>query len=188
MSVMNIRAFPDEDIALYVRSKDSETFREIIFRYEKKLIRYMTFLVKNDLTAHGLVQTTFLTVYRDLNQYSPRLKFSSWMYRKAHEEFAHFYKAQRKTTQAVGSYPGLFEELISDDDFENEFSDPKLVKHIAQYASNLKVMYREPLVLHFIEQRSYDEIRDILQLPVTIIAGRITKGRRLIEKKYGKAS
>ncbi len=55
-------------------------------------------------------------------------------------------------------------------------------KEIEKHLSNLKVKYREPIVLYYFEEKDYQEISDILEIPVSTVGTRLKRGRSEIKK------
>jgi len=182
---MDVRALPDEDLVSYIRAENSEAYAEVVSRYQDALVRYSSFMIKNEFTAHELVCDAFVNAYRDLNSYSPRLKFSSYLYRTMHHTLSEFLKKQR-TSESFDESESFEEELRDLTLVEGEERDPEIVSHVLRYARHIPLLYRDPLVLHFIELKSYNDISDILQIPVSSVESRIVQGKNMLRKKHGK--
>ncbi|MBP9821113.1 RNA polymerase sigma factor, partial [Candidatus Saccharibacteria bacterium] len=76
----------DEQIVQLVISGNKEKFGDIMERYEPKLMRYVVYLAHDEPMATDIVQETFIKSYKNLKSYNPKYKFSSWIYRIAHNE------------------------------------------------------------------------------------------------------
>ena len=69
--------------------KDHQNFRYLVERYEPLLLRYMRRIANvSKEEAEDLLQEIFIKVYKNLNGFDQKLKFSSWIYRIAHNEIA----------------------------------------------------------------------------------------------------
>ncbi len=178
---MDLRTIPDEDLVVYVREVDLSVYREVVDRYDIQLLRYARNLLGNELTAHTVVQESFISVYKNINAFNPRLKLSNFLYRAVHQEALGFISKHLHHAKK-GEFEDFAEEFISEEDIETEFSDKELIKHIQMSLHALPIKYREPLILHFFEQKSYDEIVGILQISASAVAARISVGKSLVKK------
>ncbi len=76
-----------------VALKDRHAFSEIVHRYEAAIRRYVKRLgCKNENDVDDVLQEIFIKVFINLNDYDPNLKFSSWLYRIAHNETISFFR------------------------------------------------------------------------------------------------
>lgn len=171
---------PDEDLAIYVREVDLEAYREIVIRYETKLLRYAMHMLGNELSAHEVVQEAFLDAFKTIHQFDPHQSFSNFIFRATHRAIIRHFSNKKHLNP--GTYELISEEFMNEDDLENEFAEKKFLEHVLTHMRRLPLMYKEPLVLHFLEQKSYDEIVEILQIPSASVAVRIAYGKTKIKK------
>src|SRR4030066_1257110 len=95
----NISKLSDEKVVLLIREKDKELYSEIIRRYEKKLLGYANYLIFDEADAADVVQNTFIKAYINLNGFKIGNKFSSWIYRIAHNEAMNVLNKHKKLVQ-----------------------------------------------------------------------------------------
>jgi hypothetical protein len=76
----------DPDVALMLRVKDGDAvaFTTLVETYQPRLIRVLRHIVGSDSVAEDLVQDVFLRVWRARKNYSPKAKFSTWIFHIAH--------------------------------------------------------------------------------------------------------
>ncbi len=159
--------------------EDVDWFGLLVERYEERLKRYILRISSFPIeTVEEILQDVFLKTWKNLNGFSGSVKFSSWIYRIAHNEtISAFRKAKaRGHDQQVE----LDEELFIPDknDFVREF-DQKLTAHkIQKTLEQLPEKYREVLVLKFLEDQSYEEIADILHCPMGTVATLISRAKK----------
>ena len=67
---------------------------------------------------------------------------------------------------------------------EEEFQRKELQKVIMSSLNELPIIYREPLVLYFLEEKSYNEITDILRIPMGTLSTRINRAKKYLRKIY----
>ncbi len=176
----------DEELVILVK-KNSECFGCLISRYENKMIRYIRRIsAVNEEMAEDIAQNIFLKVYINLNQFDPKLKFSSWVYRIAHNETINYWRRNSKGKQPDVSWD-QHESLknIIKDSFNTE-------QRVYQKITNEEVMvvinqlenkYREVIILSYIEGKNYQEIADILNKPLGTIGTLINRGKKILAKK-----
>ncbi|OGH94298.1 MAG: hypothetical protein A2538_01920 [Candidatus Magasanikbacteria bacterium RIFOXYD2_FULL_41_14] len=165
----------DEELVVAVREKDKDLYAEIIRRYQIKLAHYLRKFISHPDELEDVLQEVFIKVYRNLNDFDISRKFSSWIYRIAHNEALNHLKKYRKELIAVDS-----EELqIMDDKLDvANIADRNLLKiDVRRALSMLKLKYRDPIILYFFEQKSYEEISDILHLPKNTVGTLIARGK-----------
>ena len=86
----------DEEIARLVQSGEIESFDILIERYEAKMKRYAKRFLFDYEEAEDLAQEVFLKVYINIQSFKTSKKFSSWIYRIAHNEFINAIKKKGK--------------------------------------------------------------------------------------------
>ena len=153
--------------------KDRNAFAILVSRYEAPLYRYIVRLGAADVEAtKDILQEVFIKAYINLNDYDPSLSFSAWLYRIAHNETINQYRKQQNRPRHVEKEEDLelFERIADDLDIEAQ-SDAVLQRKAIQKVLNaLEERYRDVLILRFFEEKTYDEISDILQIPMGTVA------------------
>jgi RNA polymerase sigma-70 factor, ECF subfamily len=167
----------DEKVVEVVRGGDSDVYGEVIRRYQEKLLRYAVYLVNDEQKAADVVQNTFIKVYVNLNGFNLNKKFSSWIYRITHNEAMNMVKKNKREVMMNEDFDG-----DSGVDVEKEYGKKELGRMIRECLDKTPLKYREPLGLHYLEEKSYKEISDILRVPVGTIGTRINRGKLLMKK------
>lgn len=176
-------ALPPSDEELVALSlKEQAFFGELVRRYEQKLARYVRRLgVRNEDDQQDVLQEIFLKVYRNLNGFDSKLKFSSWIYRIAHNEAVSWYRKQhvRPEGHLIFDSDELFSFLKSAEDSQEVQFDKNInAKVITEALEQIDEKYREVLILRYFEHKEYEEISDILQLPVGSVGTLLHRGKK----------
>ncbi len=171
-----IKNLSDEELVDYVRKKDKESYAEVIRRYKDKLLRYALYLTEDEDKAEDVVQESFIKAYVNLNGFDTRKKFSNWIYRIAHNEAMNVLNEKK---QAVLNGDVDFDSGV---DLENELVEKELKDKARYCLKRLPVIYREPLILYFFDEKSYEEISDVLRIPVGTVGTRINRAKVLMRK------
>lgn len=165
--------------------KDKHAFIKIVERYEAPLRRYVRHLGSKDSNdADDILQEIFIKVFVNLNGYDSDLKFSSWIYRIAHNETVSFFRKKKIRAYVLNSEDSEeFFDNLSDDKDSFETAKQRYDAEIVQGAlSVLPEKYEEVLVLRFLEGKSYAEIGDILRVPEGTVATLINRGKKELRK------
>lgn len=175
--MQNFQKHSDEEIVEIVRTKDKELFSEIIKRYEQKLLRYATYLLNDSEKATDVVQESFTKTYINLNSFNAKYKFSSWIYRITHNEAINYINKYKNEKS-------LFENLQIESgvNLEDEYSKNEIINMIKSCITEMPIMYKEPLALFYLEDKSYKEIGDILRIPASTVGVRIGRAKALMKK------
>jgi len=159
-------------------------FAHIIHRYEAKLSRYLRRLgVQNDDDRADVLQDIFIKVYKNLHGYDQSLPFSSWIYRIAHNEAVSWYR--KRTARPEGHMVLDSEDILNFQKSEEESSEVAFDKQInaeqlAEALEKIDEKYRAVLILRFFEHKDYNEISDILQIPVGSVGTQIHRGKKAL--------
>jgi RNA polymerase sigma-70 factor, ECF subfamily len=166
----------DEEIADKVRTTDTNLFAVIIERYQKKLLHYANSLIKDEDKAVDIVQTSFIKAFVNLNSFNVENKFSSWIYRIVHNEALNLLKKYPGETPLLDDV-----DFKSDEDIEENLIKTETKSEVTRCLKELPIIYSEPLVLYYLEDKSYEEISDILRIPMGTVAVRISRGKKLMK-------
>lgn len=177
---------PDKQL-VQLSLKDQDCFYYLMKRYEIKLLRYIKRLTTvSQEEAEDIIQEVFIKVYRNLNGFNRKLKFSSWIYRIAHNEIINQY---RKTKLRLAMIPLNIEDeanligSINDTiEINGAYENLENAEKVRQALAELPDKYREILVLRYLEDKSYDEISDILRKPPGTVATQINRAKASFKK------
>lgn len=162
--------------------RDKHAFSEIVHRYEAPIRRYVRRLgcVENDLD--DALQEIFIKVFMNINDYDPSLKFSSWLYRIAHNETISLFRKKsarpRVLNLSTEDAQEFFEQLADDTDFVELAEKRDDARIMRDLLSRLDQKYREVFILRFLEEKSYTEISDILKIPEGTVATLVSRGKK----------
>ncbi len=169
----------DEEIVPLVLENQND-FSYLVHRYQDKLSRYIHRLSNlSQEEIEDMLQNIFIKAYLNLNDFDSSLKFSSWIYRIAHNEVIDNYRRSKARPKLLDSdiSDGQAKELAGDFDLFADVVESELRAKINEAISQLDSKYREVLILKFIEDKDYQEISDIIKKPMGTVASRINKAK-----------
>lgn len=171
----------DEEIVKLVQKGNTEEFGEIIDRYQGKLYGYIKNLINQEPDeVEDQVEETFLKAYINIQGCNTDKKFSSWIYRIAHNTAVDFMKKKKVKCQNIEDKEEI---LVVDQEFFDELEIKKEEKaRVTAAIEKLELKYREVILLYFFEDKSYDEISDILRIPVSNVGVLIFRAKDKLKK------
>ena len=175
----------DEELVV-LTLEDRERYACLILRYEAPLARYVRRISgASDDDIADILQNAFISAYRNLNDFDPSLKFSSWLYRIVHNEAISQYRKQRARPKTILLEEGddVFELLASEVDVVRDADRTMAARRIREVLDTMDPKYRDVLVLKFLEDKDYREISDILQKPMGTIATLINRAKKQFRER-----
>lgn len=167
----------DEEIIKKIRTSDQNLYTIIIERYQEKLLRYARNLTRDESKATDTVQESFIKAFINLNNFDTNKKFSSWIYRIVHNEIINGFKKYKNEIPLLEEW-----DFKSEENIEDEFEQKEISKKIEKCLNNIPLLYGEPLSLYYIDEKTYEEISDILRIPMGTVATRINRAKKLMKK------
>jgi len=170
----------DEELVVLSRTTDPEAYGYIIRRYQPKLTHYLRKFLRSQDELEDVLQDVFIKIYQNLNGFNVHNKFSPWAYRIAHNEAINHLK---KYSKEFFSLDDRELEIIDRSLDVKEQTDLILMKTKVENAlKKLSEKYRAPLILYFFEQKSYEEISEILRVPRNTAGTLIARGKNKLKE------
>lgn len=181
----------DEDLMGFVQKGREAAFSELVIRYNDRLHNFLFRYTQNHKDCEDLVQETFLRVHKSRHSYERIAKFSTWMYTIAINLAKSLYKKKKKM-QLISIHknendPDAFEIILEDSVIlqDEELHQNLSLQKLGEALSSLQSEFRNVVILRDIEQMSYEEISEKLNVPMGTVKSRINRGRAQISKKIG---
>lgn len=183
-----VEKLSDEEI-VRLTLKNQDYFLYIIDRYKERLFNFVRRITSvNTEDAEDLLQEIFLKVYLNLNDFDHDLKFSSWIYAIARNQvISNHRKLQaRAEGHAIMIEDESVGEIAADFDIKNSIDLQYLRENIFKILDKLDEKYREILILKFLEEKSYQEISDIIRRPIGTVGSMMNKAKAEFKKELNK--
>lgn len=177
-------AVSDELLAERVQKGDAEAFGELVARYQRKLARYGTKFLSSTDDITDLVQDVFLKAYQNIQRFDTSLTFSPWIYRIAHNEFVTALRKRSRRPTIHVDFDTFIAHPVYDDPTEREREQKEIKEALEKGIEELSPKYREVLVLYYLEDLSYQEVADVLHVPVATVGIRLKRAREKLKSIY----
>jgi len=170
-----------------LQHKDQQAYAELLKRYRDAIYFLMLKMSGNHYDAEDLTIEAFGKAFRNLQQYTADYAFSTWLYRIATNNCIDFMRRNNR----IPSANKLFwksedqEELIDSipsmlPDPEEDLMHKQKIRMMRQIVEKLKPHYRNLITLRYFEELSYDEITQILNLPLGTVKAQLFRARAFL--------
>jgi RNA polymerase sigma-70 factor (ECF subfamily) len=160
----------DRDLVKRYLDGQQDAANGLVGRYQKRLFNVALRMTGNVQDAEDATQTVFLNAFLNLRTYDPRYRFFSWIYRMAVNESLNMLK-RRKRTVTLEDEPAI-PALEAAADGSTELQD-----RVGKALMHLKPDDRAVVVLKHFVFFSYEEIADVLEIPVRTVKSRLFTAR-----------
>jgi len=157
------------------------SFEELVRRYQRPIAAYVYRMVGDYDSALDLTQEVFIKVYNSLARYRSEFKFSTWIYKIAHNAAIDHLRRYAVREQAVTSG---FDTEGRDTPVEGRRLTPEQESERSERRSEVEMVvemlpcaYRELIVLRHSHDLSYDEIAEVAGLPLGTVKNRLFRAR-----------
>jgi len=165
-------------------------FEALALKYLDPLYSAALRLTKNDRDAEDLVQDAFLRAYRFFDKFERGTNMKAWLFKILTNTFINRYRRSVKERNIVegSEKDAVHERFVSREaaesaaDPEQHFFDRLLSNDVLKAVDSLPVDFRLVVILADLQEFSYKEIADILDVPVGTVMSRLYRGRRLLQK------
>ena len=176
----------DEALARRLQAGDKEVFAFFIERYEKRLTRYGTKFLPRHEDIQDIVQDVFISAYQNIQSFDADQRFSPWLYRIAHNAFVNALKKRSRNPLVFLDFDTFLPHIAYDDPDETERGRKDMRVLIDKGLDGISPKYKEVLILHYLEDLGYQEIADVLRVPVSTIGVRLRRGKEALREAYDK--
>ena len=164
----------------------------MIGRYQRPVFSLIFRLVRDREKAEDLSQETFIKVLNALDRYDPSFKFSSWIFKIAHNtSLDHLRKKEPETLSLDGSPNATSNAEIeasqlqvesSEESPEDYASSREVGGHLEVAIAKLRPEYRTAVILCHVEGRPYEEIAEIMEVPLGTVKTYIHRARNELKQ------
>jgi RNA polymerase sigma-70 factor (ECF subfamily) len=182
-----ITSLSDQDVVAWALQGAETAYRELLRRYERPVYALIFRMVRDRELAEDLTQETFVKVLNALDRYRSEFKFSSWIFKIANNAaIDQLRRRELDTLSLEGGPDAVTPERIEATSLQvgdatesplEELEARELGSAIEQAIARLRPEYQACIIMRHVEGRPYDEIADILELPLGTVKTYIHRAR-----------
>lgn len=174
----------DIDLVREALSGSQDAFRDLVVRYQRPILSLIRRMVRSPSLAEDLAQEVFVKAFRALASFDQRRKFSSWLFKIAHNTAIDQLRRRQLSTVPLETSeqdePSLV-NILADPGAETPATRVErmdLGKAIEEAVASLKPIYREVVILRYQEGLAYEEIAEISELPLGTVKTHLYRARK----------
>jgi RNA polymerase sigma-70 factor (ECF subfamily) len=185
-------ALSDHDLVVRAQKGSEKAYRELLERYQRPVFSLIYRMVRDREQAEDLSQETFVRVFNHIDRYDPAYKFSSWIFKIATNLTIDWMRKKEVPTVSIdGSRYATTSDEIEASTITVESKDEtpeelliarELGNEIEQAITRLRPEYKTAILLRHVEDRPYEEIAQIMSLPLGTVKTYIHRGRKELQE------
>jgi RNA polymerase sigma-70 factor, ECF subfamily len=183
-----IEKLTDVELIAGAIAGQADGFEELVRRYQRPITSYVYRMLGDYESSLDVTQEVFIKVYNSLSRYSVEYKFSTWIYRIAHNAAVDHLRRNTVTPQSLeaenadGSFQIQLESRGSSPEEDRERSEWRV--EIDAVVRCLPAAYRDLILLRHSRDLSYDEIAEVMNLPLGTVKNRLFRAREMMRELF----
>jgi RNA polymerase sigma-70 factor (ECF subfamily) len=178
----------DSDLVASAVTGLEGSFEELVRRYQRPISAYVYRMVGNYESALDLTQEIFIKVYNSLRRYNSEFKFSTWIYKIAHNSAVDHLRRTSTREQSIiaGTESDNFELPIESGRLTPEQESERKERRI-EIESVIRTLpgnYRELVILRHAQDLTYEEIVEVTGLPLGTVKNRLFRAREMMRQQF----
>ena len=184
----DLSAVNDRELVAIAIDGFDGSFEELVRRYQRPISAYVYRMVGDYDIALDLTQEIFIKIYASLSRYRPEFKFSTWIYKIAHNAAIDHLRrnAGRERSISNGSESEPQQLVIESKGLSPEQQSEREERRIEieSVVRLLPTAYRELIVLRHSQDLTYEEIVEVTQLPLGTVKNRLFRAREMMRQQF----
>ncbi len=190
---MDYKSLTDQEVVSLARSGKEAAFRELIGRYQRPVFSLIYRLVRDRERAEDLAQETFIKVLNAIDRYDPSFKFSSWIFKIAHNTALDQLRKKTPETLSLDGSPHAtnaeetsattLSAISTDENPEEYAANREMGEEIEKALAGVRPEYRTAIILWHVEGRPYEEIAEIMGVPLGTVKTYIHRARNELRQR-----
>lgn len=166
----------DRDLVVRALEGSESAYRELLERFRRPVFSVIYRMVGDREVAEDLAQESFVKAFNNLDSYNPSYRFSSWLFKIANNHSIDYLRRARLQTVSIHGSPHASDPQreegtrivleASGETPEQEVLALELGSEIEAAISQLRAEYRTVVILRHVENRPYEEIAEIMEVPI----------------------
>jgi RNA polymerase sigma-70 factor (ECF subfamily) len=187
-AALNLSSSTDRELVATAARGVEGSFEELVKRYQRPISAYVYRMVGDYDAALDLTQEIFIKIYASLSRYRPEFKFSTWIYKIAHNAaIDHLRRSSGRERSLTGGTDAEHYELPLESEGlspEQQSEREERRGEIEMVVRSLPTAYRELIVLRHSQDLTYEEIVEVTALPLGTVKNRLFRAREMMRQQF----
>jgi RNA polymerase sigma-70 factor (ECF subfamily) len=175
----------DQQLVTASKRGDQDAFARLVQRYQRRIFNLVYRMLQHYEEASEITQETFLAAWQGLPSFRGDARFATWLYRIAYN-CALKQLETRKRDRALQAALQAEQALESEDNFDRasaQIDEREQQAFVQESLSHLPAKYRIVLILRHLQDMTYEEMAEILTMPVGTIKTHLFRARNLLKER-----
>ena len=187
-TALNLSSTSDRELVATAARGIEGSFEELVNRYQRPISAYVYRMVGDYDDALDLTQEIFIKIYASLSRYRPEFKFSTWIYKIAHNAAIDHLRRNsgRERSLTSGTEADHYELPLESECLSPEQQSEREERRgeIELVVRSLPTAYRELIVLRHSQDLTYEEIVEVTGLPLGTVKNRLFRAREMMRLQF----
>ena len=168
----------DEELVCAIQEGDIFAFEVLVRRYQQKLYYFVGKYIRDEQASQDVVQESFISFYRAIDRVDRSRKISSYLYSVVRNAAISYLRTTKKRISL-----DAIAELESGFTMEEEYIRNEDSEEIRQVMKTLDPKYSSVLRLYYFDELSYEEMSNVLHIPINTVRTHLKRAKEALEKK-----
>jgi RNA polymerase sigma-70 factor (ECF subfamily) len=175
----------DAELVIASRSGDQDAFAQLVQRHQRRVFNLVFRMLQQYEEASEITQETFLAAWQGLPAFRGDARFSTWLYRIAYNCCMKQLELRKRdrALQVAMQAEHILQQRNADDRARDELEAHGFQDLIREHLSMLPAKYRIVLVLRHLQDMTYEEMAEILTMPIGTIKTHLFRARNLLKER-----
>jgi len=184
----------ENDLIAHILTGNTEDFKILINHYQKLVAHIVYRFISNAADREELGQEIFIRVYQNLSSFQGKSKLSTWIGRIAHNACLNYLKKKKiplyddqagsETSCAITNEPSVSDSITATDNApDQQLINEQIAAFLQQEIDHLPQHYRQIILLYHIDEMSYHDIGEILNLPEGTVKSYLFRARKQLKER-----
>lgn len=184
----SVSSIEDDGFVIRALKGDESAYKDLVEKYDRPIYFHIRKMIKEKELVEDLVQEVFMKAFKNLATYSNEYAFSTWLYRIATNHTIDYLRKKKLQTLSINdpykTKDGELEIQLPDETYatDKQVIKKERKKIVQDAITNLPEKYRAVIQLRHMDELTYDEIADELDLPLGTVKAHIFRARELLYK------
>ncbi len=186
------KASSDEAIVKRVQRGDVSAYNILVIKYQHKVAQIISKFVGNSADVNDVAQEAFIKAYKAINNFRGESSFYTWLYRIVVNAAKTYLESNSKRKNHIDVDSEEFQSIDSQGVLTSRESPDKIIESqelqqvILSAMNELPEELRQAIMLREVEGMTYEDMADLLQIPIGTVRSRIFRARQFIEERMSK--
>ncbi len=180
--IRNCDELSDAELIEIAQRENREVYSDLFKRYQRKLFVYIYRLTRDRDETEDILQNVFAKTYKNIKNFDLTRKFSSWIYRIAHNEAVNHLKRKSKrytvSWEDITTSKDKLDTASSEEPIEAVWLHQEITQEITEALKKLPKPYRQILYMRYFREYSYQQISKALGKPVNTVGTIINRAKK----------